>query len=69
MRKENAMFRNFDSHYWDTVVATIQEGLMLIDQKGKILFVNKAFERLMGYSSQELVGKSCEIFLCDNRSA
>lgn len=56
---------SFDSLVWKTVVETMQEGLMLVDVEGKIVFVNPAFEKLFGYSSAELVGQNCSVFQCD----
>ena len=34
------------------------DGVMLVDTKGKVLYVNKAFEKLLGYKAEELVGIS-----------
>ena len=51
--------------YWQTVIDTMLEGLMLVDPDGKIIFVNKAFEQLTGYSKEEVEGRSCEILGCD----
>ena len=62
---ENRMFKNIDQQFWDTVIDSIQEGLMLIGPDGKILFVNKAFENLLGYSAAELVGSGCDVLHCD----
>ncbi|MHB8809792.1 MAG: sigma-54 interaction domain-containing protein, partial [Desulfobulbaceae bacterium] len=59
------MFYRKDSEFWKTVVETMQEGLMLVDQKGTIEFVNRAFEKIIGYTLEEVQGKSCEIFQCD----
>ena len=59
------MFENIDKQLWKTVIDTMQEGLMLVDPEGKIIFVNQAFETLLGYSDEEVKGKSCEIFQCD----
>jgi len=55
----------FDDQLWKTVINTMQEGLMLVAPNGEIIFVNQAFERLLGYSSAELIGNSCELFQCD----
>lgn len=55
----------FSEQLWKTVINTMQEGLMLVDPTGEIVFVNQAFENLLGYSSAELMGKSCELFQCD----
>ncbi len=51
--------------YWQTVIDTMLEGLMLVDPDGKIVFVNRAFERLTGYTKKEVEGRSCEILGCD----
>ena len=59
------MFKNIDKRFWKTVIDTMQEGLMLIAPDGKIIFVNKAFKKLMGYSTKELHGKTCDLFRCD----
>lgn len=59
------MFSSYDSGFWKTVVETMQEGLMLIDPKGKIMYINKAFEDMIGYTNDELVDQSCEVFQCD----
>ncbi len=55
----------FDTSVWKIIVDTMQEGLMVVSREGKIVFANKAFEDLLGYSSSELQGKSCDLFQCD----
>jgi transcriptional regulator with PAS, ATPase and Fis domain len=50
--------------YWKTIVDTLQDGLMVIDPNGNILAMNPAAERLTGYSTDELVGKSCRTLNC-----
>lgn len=55
-----------DVEFWKTVVQTMQEGLMLVDQKGRVEFVNQAFEKIIGYTLDEVRGKSCEVFQCDH---
>lgn len=47
------------------IIDTISDGLMLVGQQGTILMVNRAMERLTGYSANELVGSSCEVLNCD----
>ncbi len=53
------------SQYWQTVVQTMLDGLMIVDPDGVILSVNNAFERITGYSQDELIGQSCEVLECD----
>jgi two-component system response regulator HydG len=50
--------------YWKTIVDTLQDGLMVVDPKGKIVAANPAAERLTGYTADELIGKSCRILNC-----
>jgi PAS domain S-box-containing protein len=59
------MLEKIYGKYWQTVIDTMMEGLMLVDPDGKIIFVNRAFEQLTGYSKEEVEGKSCEILGCD----
>lgn len=54
------------SQYWETVVQTMLDGLMIVDPEGVILSVNNAMEQLTGYSQEELIGRSCEILNCDS---
>ncbi len=53
------------SQYWQTVVQTMLDGLMIVDPEGVILSVNHAMEQLTGYSQEELIGRSCQILNCD----
>lgn len=50
--------------YWKTIVNTIRDGIMIVNTKGAIVSVNKAFENITGYSREEIIGKSCEILQC-----
>lgn len=49
---------------YETVVATMQEGLLVVDVQGRILGVNPAFVEMTGYTSAELVGKPCTVLNC-----
>jgi len=51
--------------FWKKIVDTINDGLMFIGPEGSILMVNKAFEKLTGYSSEQAIGMSCNILGCD----
>ena len=59
------MLHEADNDFWKTVIETMQEGLMLVDKDGQVLFVNKIFEKMIGYTKEELQGRSCEVFQCD----
>ncbi len=52
------------SKYWETIVDTLRDGLMVIDTQGDIVAANPAAERLAGYAAHELIGKSCRILNC-----
>jgi len=53
------------SQYWQTVIQTMLDGLMIVDPDGIILSINSAFERITGYCKDELIGQSCEVLDCD----
>ncbi len=52
------------SKYWKTVIDTLRDGLLVVDPKGNILAANPSAERLTGYSSGELIGRSCKVLNC-----
>lgn len=51
--------------FWKKIVNTINDGLMFVGPEGSILMVNKAFEALTGYASNEAIGMSCDMLGCD----
>ncbi len=51
--------------YWKTIVDTMMDGVVVVDNEGTILSVNRALERMTGYSSEELIGRECLILDCD----
>ncbi len=59
------MFEQELNTYWKTVVDTIQDGLMVVDRAGVIVFVNQAIETITGYNSKDLVGRPCSALNCD----
>ncbi len=59
------MLDTVDSDFWKNVIEAMQEGLMLVDKDGRILYVNKIFEKMIGYTHEELEGRSCDVFQCD----
>ena len=59
------MFEQELSAYWETVVNTIQDGLVTVDRAGTILSVNRALEALTGYSREDLIGSPCSALHCD----
>lgn len=51
--------------FWETVVNTIRDGIMIVNTGGAIVSVNQAFEKITGFSREEVVGKPCKILDCD----
>lgn len=50
--------------YWKKIINTMNDGLMVVSPDGIILMVNQAFERIMGYNREELIGRSCALLHC-----
>ena len=50
--------------YYKAAIETMRDALLVVDTNGMILSVNPAFEVMTGYSSRELVGKSCTVLNC-----
>jgi PAS domain S-box-containing protein len=46
-----------------TVVESAASGMIMVDQTGKVLFVNRAVEQQFGYPRDELIGKSMELLV------
>jgi PAS domain S-box-containing protein len=46
-----------------SVVEAAPNGLMLVDARGIITFVNGTMERLFGYTGQEMLGQTVEMFI------
>jgi PAS domain S-box-containing protein len=56
--------QDIDKH-WKRIIDTMSEGLMLVGKDGTILMVNRSFERLTGYSAEEVIGQPCTLLHCD----
>ncbi len=50
--------------HWKTVMDTMQDGLLVMDNLGSIVAMNPAAEELTGYGQKELVGRSCKVLGC-----
>ena len=55
--------------FWKTIVDTMRDGLVVVDNDGIIVAVNRASEQLTGYAREELIGSQCTILNCDHCSA
>ena len=68
MATENALegFRDLDiGKYSEKIIDTMAEALVLIAPDGTILMVNKSFEKMLGYETDEIIGQSCQLLHCD----
>ncbi len=65
MLKHQAMQEQKINRYLKEIVNTMNDGLMVVSPDGAILMVNQAFEKIMGYSREEIIGRSCAILQCD----
>ena len=52
------------ANHWKTIVNTLEDGLLIVDPEGNILFMNPAAERLTGYSAFEISGDTCRVLNC-----
>ncbi len=50
--------------HWKTVVDTLQDGILVVAPDGTIQAMNPAAEKLTGYKSEELIGRSCRELDC-----
>jgi PAS domain S-box-containing protein len=47
----------------NTLLESLAEGVIMINERGKIVMINKRFAQLTGYEKQEVIGQSLSIFL------
>ena len=50
---------------WGKILGAINDGLVFIGSDGNITAVNRAFQNLLGYREEEIVGKPCAVLDCD----
>lgn len=43
-------------HHWDDIIESIQEGVLIVNNNGIIMYANKAFYTLVNYLPEELLG-------------
>ncbi len=51
--------------FWEKVIDTMMEGVVVVDPRGAILSVNQAIEEITGYDRQELIGQPCALIKTD----
>jgi len=47
----------------NTLLESITEGVIIINERGQILLINSKFEKMSGYTSDEVIGNHLNIFL------
>ncbi len=52
------------SKHWKHIIDTLQDGIIVVDTEGIIRAANPSSVRLTGYTSEELIGRSCRILNC-----
>ena len=51
--------------HWQGIMATVSDAVVSYDDKGEILWWNKAAEKIFGYPEAEVVGKGIDLILPD----
>ncbi|MCK5100769.1 MAG: sigma 54-interacting transcriptional regulator, partial [Desulfobacteraceae bacterium] len=51
--------------YWNRIINTMHEGLIVIAPDGTIVMANQSFGQLTGYRTGDIIGKSCTMLGCD----
>jgi PAS domain S-box-containing protein len=64
-KQGNPMKEQEINRHWKKVINTMNEGLLMIGLDGSIIMVNRAFEKMTGYLSHELIGRPCTVLNCD----
>jgi diguanylate cyclase (GGDEF)-like protein/PAS domain S-box-containing protein len=49
--------------HWEDLVEAIPDAMLIVDQRGRIVFCNGHGEKLFGYAPEELNGKSVEVLV------
>ncbi|MBR9987315.1 MAG: sigma 54-interacting transcriptional regulator [Desulfosarcina sp.] len=52
------------NRHWERVINTINEGLLIVSEKGRIVSVNQSFEEMTGYTAREVCGQPCTVLAC-----
>ena len=59
------MLLNGYDQFWEKVIDTMMEGVVVVDPQGVILSVNQALEEITGYRREELLGQPCALIKTD----
>jgi PAS domain S-box-containing protein len=47
-------------HFYETILDHVQNGVMITDEKGKIVFFSKAYGQFLGINPQGTIGRPCQ---------
>ncbi len=53
------------STFWEKVIDTMGEGVVVVNSRGRIVSVNQSMEEITGYHRDELIGQSCAMIRSD----
>lgn len=59
------MFNSHLGQYWETIVDTMTDGVIVVDRNCTILKSNRALEEMTGYDKKALAGQPCAILGCN----
>jgi len=59
------MLHSHFGQYWETIVDTMMDGVIVVDGDCRILTSNRALEEMTGYDKKALAGQPCTILGCD----
>jgi PAS domain S-box-containing protein len=59
------MFQQGYEKFWEKVIDTMMEGVVVVDPQGVVLSVNHALEEITGYRREELLGQPCALIKTD----
>ncbi|HEX9137364.1 MAG TPA: sigma 54-interacting transcriptional regulator, partial [Nitrospirota bacterium] len=54
-----------DPRFLPELFETLRDGLVVVDNKGRILLFNRAAEEITGYRKEDVIGRECTILQCD----
>ncbi len=57
LTQEIERLRNFN----ESIIQSISSGLILVDNQGKIIYINRATENILGYTSDQVIGQDFQI--------
>ncbi len=58
--------KGWNFRFLNQILDSMAEGVFTLDKRGRVISWNKAMEKITGYSSEEAVGKSCNILCFDH---